>query len=315
MNNFYVIYGEDKSVINNEVNKIIKKLEINDIVKYDMNDTLISDVVVDASYGSLFSNKKVMILDNCSFLVSKKVDGLEKLESYIGNYNKDCYFIFLCYSSKLDNRKKIVGLLNKNASIIATLKGDNNYLSNYVKEIINTNGYKLEDISYLLSHTGNNLDNIKNELDKLMVYKSDDKYITNKDIDLIVVGSMEDEIFSLTEAIVKRDISSSLNYLNEFLNRGYDEIGIISLIANQFRFMFQVKRLVNKGYDNNNIAKSLEANPYRVKFTVKKLYYYTEDMLINYLKNLYELDRDIKMGKVNKKLGLEMFIVGNETTF
>ena len=62
MNNFYLLYGTDKSVINNELDKIINKLGTEDIVRYSLLDTLIEDVVMDASTVSMFSNKKIIIL-------------------------------------------------------------------------------------------------------------------------------------------------------------------------------------------------------------------------------------------------------------
>ena len=104
----------------------------------------------------------------------------------------------------------------------------------------------------------------------------------------------------------------SLNLLEEFLNKDYEEIQIIILLAGQFRFLFQVKRLLNKGKSDFEIAKILEANPYRVKFTIKKLYMYTEDMLLDYIKKLAKIDHDIKLGLMDKRLALELFILTNE---
>ena len=84
------------------------------------------------------------------------------------------------------------------------------------------------------------------------------------------------------------------------------------LLANQFRFLFQVKRLINKGKAESEIAKILEANPYRIKFTIKKLYSYTEEMLLYYIQKLAKIDHDIKLGLINKKLALELFIINNK---
>ena len=79
-----------------------------------------------------------------------------------------------------------------------------------------------------------------------------------------------------------------------------------------FRFFFQVKRLLNKNKSESEIAKTLEVNPYRVKFTVKKLYSYTENMLLNYIKKIAKMDHDIKLGLMDKRLALELFITMNE---
>ena len=60
MKNFYLIYGTDRSIINNELNKLIKELKIDDIVKYDMPTSNLLDVIEDASTIGLFSSNKII---------------------------------------------------------------------------------------------------------------------------------------------------------------------------------------------------------------------------------------------------------------
>ena len=311
MNNFYLLYGRDKSVINNELDKIINKLGTEDIVRYSLLDTLIEDVVMDASTVSMFSNKKIIILDDAVFLCANKtIDKIEVLEEYFNNYNRDSYLIFIVNKEKVDTRKKIYKEIKNNGKIIECNKGDTNYISSYISDYVRDNGYKIESVKYFVDTVGTNLDNIKNELDKLFMYKLDSREITCEDIDLVVVKNQEDEIFSLTDAVILGDVKKSLMLLEEFLNKSYDEIQILSLLASQFRFLFQVKRLVNKNKRYDEIAKILEVNPYRVKFTINKLYTYTEDMLIEKIKDLWRIDHDIKLGIMDKRLAIEMFILG-----
>ena len=313
MTNFYLLYGLDKSIIDNELNNIIKKKNTKDIIKYSMDNNLIKDVIEDASTISMFSNKKIIILEECNFLkANKSIDDIELLEKYLNNYNKDTYMIFISYTDKLDTRKKIYKELSKISKIIECKKGDNEYLTKYITDYVKENNYTIKDEKYFLKIVGTNLDNIKNELDKLFMYKLHDKTITNADIDKITIKSMEDEIFALTDAVIANDVSTSLALLDEFLNKSYDEIQIIMLLASQFRFLLQVKRLVNKNKRYDEIAKILEVNPYRVKFTINKLYSYSEEMLANRIKLLAKIDKEIKLGLVDKKLALELFIIKKE---
>ena len=143
------------------------------------------------------------------------------------------------------------------------------------------------------------------------MYKLDSKEITNSDIDKISIKTIEEEIFNFTDAVIAKNTNLSLTLLEEFLKKDYEEIQIIMLLASQFRFLFQVKRLLNKGKSENEIAKILEANPYRIKFTIKKIYSYTESMLLEYIQKLAKMDHDIKLGLINKKLALELFIIEN----
>ena len=135
MNNFYLIYGPDRSIINNEVEKIKSKLKINDIVQYDMPSTYLLDVIEDASTIGLFSQNKIIILDDCYFLsANKTIDNIEELEKYIESYNPNNYCILTAYTDKIDTRKKIYKLLKKKAQIIEQTKVDDIYLTNYIKE-------------------------------------------------------------------------------------------------------------------------------------------------------------------------------------
>lgn len=312
MNNFYLIYGIDRSIVNNELDKVIKSLRVDDIVKYDMNNSTILDVIEDASTVGLFSSNKIIILDDCYFLsANKSIDNIEEMEAYIEKYNPNNYCIFISYTDKVDTRKKIYKLLKNNGKIIEQVNIDEDYLINYINDELDKEDYKIEDVNYFINKVGKNLYNAKNELNKLMMYKLDTKSITNSDIDKITIRSIEEEIFALTDAVILKNTSKALSLLEEFLKKDYEEIQIIMLLASQFRFLFQVKRLLNKGKSEGEIAKVLEVNPYRVKFTVKKLYYYTESMLLGFISKLAKIDHDIKLGLTNKRIALEMFIISN----
>ena len=311
MENFYTLYGEDKALVKHKCNEIVKTLQSDDIIKYDMNITEITEVIDDASTIGMFSNKKIIILDDSNFLIANKtINNLEKLEEYLNHYNPNNCLIFLVYHDKIDTRKKINKLLSKH-KVIEIKKQEEKDLINYVYEYLKKNNYEMEDIDYFLSRVGSSILNINNELDKLMMYKIKEKNITRNDIEKISTISSEEEIFALTDSIIAKDTRTSLKLLETFINKSYDEMQILMLLASQFRFFFQVKRLLNKNFSSPEIAKTLEANPYRVKFTINKLYNYTESDLLTYIKKLAKIDHDIKLGLMNKRLALELFITMN----
>ncbi|MBR3161838.1 MAG: DNA polymerase III subunit delta [Bacilli bacterium] len=310
MYNTYLLYGTDKGVINNELIKIINNTDKNDITRYSIDSITIEDIITDVSTISMFGNKRIIIVEDAYiFTANKTIENIITLENYLKNNKNNNCLIFITYSEKVDTRKKIYKLIKDKGKIIECKNGDNNYLHNFINNYIEKAGYRIENINYFLSIVGNNLDNIKNELDKLFMYKVNDKKIINSDIDNICIKVIEDEIFSLTDAIILNDTNKSIILLEEFLKKKYDEIYILNLLANQFRFLFQVKRLANKNKSYNEIAKILEVNPYRVKFTLNKLYNYTESDLLSRIKMLAEADKKIKLGLMDKKLALELFII------
>ncbi len=81
------------------------------------------------------------------------------------------------------------------------------------------------------------------------------------------------------------------------------------MLANQFRLMYQVKGLTKKGYSEKDIAKLLDIHPYRVKLSLGKSKSFSDEKLLSILKQLADLDSDIKKGNIDKNLGLELFIL------
>jgi DNA polymerase-3 subunit delta len=140
-----------------------------------------------------------------------------------------------------------------------------------------------------------------------MEYKFNDKTINEYDIEEMIVKYDYDNIFALTDAVVKKDINNSLLLYQELLKRGEEPIKIIVLLANQFRLIFQSKRLSSKGFSEAQIASDLGIHPYRIKLS--KQVDITEKEALEYLNLLATLDENIKMGKTNKEVGLEMFFL------
>lgn len=277
-----------------------------------MTNTSLSDIILDASMVSMFAEKKLLIVnDSVCFKDKDKIDGVEELEQYFTNYNHNNYIIFTLNSDKVDSRKKLYKQISQVGEVITVKKVDHDYLYNYVNSLLKENNYQMTSntISYFINKVGSDLNNIKNELDKLFIYKIDDKSISKEDVDSLVVTNMEDEIFALSDAVINGDIAKSLEVYNEFINKNYEQVQMIAIIANQIRFLYQVKKLYEQGKYRDDIAKILEVHPYRVKLAIEKCYKYETRDLVKYLDKLACIDRDIKLGKLDKAIGLELFLI------
>ncbi len=311
MKNFYLLYGDDKSILNREIDNIKNNISINndDIIYYDINS--IEDIVNEAETISMFSNTKLLIIDSTNYLSDKKeISNIKLLEDYFDNFNSTSYLLFICNSSSIDSRKKLVKLISVKG-IVKKVEATDEYLCNYIMNYLNSKGYKFNKLfsNYLISRCGNNIDNLTNELDKLMLYKNVDKEITREDINLITNENIDDSIFDLVGAIIKKDTNKAIKLYNNFVLDGMDASQIINMLASQIRLLFQVKRLYNQGKGNDEIAKILEfKSVYRVKYLLSDSYYYTENDLLKYLSKLADLDHDIKLGLVDGNTGIELLI-------
>lgn len=312
MKNFYLLYSSDGAILNKEINDLEKKLDISDtdIIYYNIDD--IDGIINEASTIGMFSLNKFIIINMDSYFKDKKdIPNINLLENYFDSYNSNSYLVFVCNSDSIDSRKKIVNLIKK-YGIVKKLEVNDNYLNDYVNHYLKDNGYKINngDVVYFINRVGNNINNVTNELDKLMLYKINDKIINRNDIDLLTVENIDDSIYDLVNCILKNDNEKAIKLYNNFINNGMDVNQIVAIIAAQIRLLYQVKRLYNSGKSNDEIAKILEfRSVYRVKYLLSDSYYYTEKDLLRYLSYLANLDDNIKSGTIDGNVFLELFIL------
>ena len=308
--NVYLIYGNDYSLIKREVDKIA--LNANDVVKYDLSVDKVDNLLDDASCMSLLDEKKVIIGENALFLTSLNTNvnhNLEYLFNYVNAENHDNIIVLTVVTDKLDERKKIVKLLKQKAKVIHKYLIEDKNLNGFVMDEFKNAGYKmdLKTANYFVSYVGKNVDILVSEIEKMIVYKDNNKIVTINDINEISSRGFKDNVFDLTDAITKRDFKKMYECYNDLMVLGEEPIKIIALLGNQFLLIYQVKLLNEKGKSNTEISQILNVHPYRVKLALETdfLIYELKDIL----KKLHGLDFGIKSGSLDKNYALEDFLL------
>ena len=306
--NLFLLIGEDKKLIDFSLFEILNDIEYDDNNKiiYDMNVNTFIDVMEEASMVSLFSPIKVIIVNN--FNVDNLDDSeIDYLEKYIDSNNKDVYMIFI--SNKVDGRKKTFKLFKDKFKVIEVDKIDSSNIRDYVVNMIKENGYTIDNINidYLLSKIGNDINNINNELNKIFVYKDDDKKINKSDVDLLVFDNIDNVIYEFTNAILDDDFEKIKVMYDKFMldNMSFDYL--VSTVANSIRTCLIIKLLSKKNMNNFEIAKSIGKKEFFVKKSLDRLYRYTLDDLCRYINKLAIIDRNFKSGKDNVN-SFELFL-------
>lgn len=308
--NTYLIYGNDYGLIKREIDKITN--DIIDVVKYDLSASNVSEVIEEASCMSLFGDKKVVIGENALFLTGTNTSvnhDIDYLTSYVNAENHDNIVILTVVQDKLDERKKIVKLLKKNVTVIHKETKDEKDLPKFViKEFLN-NGYKIDykTASYFVDYVGKNVDILLSEINKMIIYKDTDKEIFIEDILNISSKGFNDNVFDLSDAIMKKDFKKIFSCYNDLMILKEEPIKIIALLASQFTLVYQSKLLSKEGFMSKDIASTLKVHPYRVKLALEANY--PDFELKDILKKLHNLDYEIKTGKVDKIVGLENFLL------
>ena len=311
-NNLFLLIGEDKKNIEFTLFNILGKINynVNNKIIYDMNNDKFNDVLDEVSMISLFSSEKVIIVNN--FVIDDLNDEeYNCLEKFVESKNKNVYLILIC--NKIDARKKSYKLFKEQFTVNDVSKLDDNNIYDYVYDRINENGYKIDsfNIEYLISKIGNDINNINNELNKLFIYKFDNKVINKDDIDLLLFDNIDNVIYEFTNAILDNDINKIKLMYDKFM---IDNVGVdylLSSLSSSFRTSLIIKLLNKKNMSNFEIAKVINKKDFFVKKSLDRLYRYSVNDLQNYINKLALIDRNIKSGKDNVG-SFELFLFAKE---
>ncbi|MCD8501265.1 MAG: DNA polymerase III subunit delta [Bacillaceae bacterium] len=154
---------------------------------------------------------------------------------------------------------------------------------------------------------GNRLMMISMELQKLSLYVGKDATITEVEVGQLVAKTVEQDVFTLIDCVIHKRKTEALETLYELLRKKEEPIKILSLLARQFRNIYQVNELIKRGYSQQKVASSLKLHPYAVKLAHQQGRLFEAKRLLSYIDQLADADYQIKSGKMDKQLVLELF--------
>lgn len=325
--NCVLIYGIEEFLIDKIV-KLTKKMYIDENYE-DMNygefENLENNFDGFKQFISTFpfmTNKKLCIIKNSSFLTS--TGSLNKKEEeitldYIDKEYDSCIIIFLIKGGKPDLRKKAVKRLKSRNCIFEINKLNEAELSKYILEEFKRNkiDISLSDADYIANNSGYleyesniSLYEINNEINKLLSYSIESKRIQREDIDNLMVKSIESNIFKLVDNICEGNKDKGFEVLEEMLLNNTSEQYIIHMIVRQYRMIYQYMLLKTKNYNFNDIMKKMKIKKFVASKLEKQSKKLTLKQIEKYMVKFIEIDRKIKVGEIDKRIGIELITNG-----
>lgn len=320
LNKCYLIWGTEELLFDNALKAFDKRMELNNedpmnTYHFNLTDTPIEDIIHEAESLPFFGNQKLIIVHDSYIFTGKKVSSsvshnTDLLEGYLADPSEFSILVFLAPYDKLDKRKKITKTLLKKAEVIEASPATDSDVRGYIASYFKDNGFSISSkaMNLLLQLTDNNLTRSMKEAEKLAIYHKDQTEITTEAIELLVSKSLEQNIFDLNERVLNKNVKESIELYQDLITQKEDPIKILALMISQFRLLLQVKILKKKGYQQSDIATILKIHPYRVKLAVQKEQKFSQDILSKAHHLLITADHEIKTGKVNPELQIELFI-------
>ena len=314
----YLLYGEEQYLIETAVNKIKKKfgellLGINYIVLDETNaDNIISDIEVPA-FGY---EKKLIIVKNSGLF---KKDGRkkagtplqEKVTEYIKN-NLDIIkeSVIIVFMENEVDKNSVFEQIEKNGIICNIEELKQLQLVKKLKQICMLYKVNCDEttLNYLVENCGTNLQNLINEIRKLIEYAGENGKITIEDVNSLAIKQMESVIFELTDNLAIRKIDKALDVLDNLIYQKETVQKIRVTVYNHFKKIYLCSIAVDL---NKDIVNSLSLRPnqtFLITKYKKQASYFKKEELKKILKAFIDLDYNSKNGKIDIDVGLRSIL-------
>lgn len=319
-----VVYGDDPGQYEIVKTELLKAIDYDpadlNTVYYDMRETAYAQVDLDLQSLPFFADEKLLILDYFEDLTSSRKkyltdQDIEEFERYLESPSTSNQLILFC-PGKLDGKRRIVKRIKKEGRLIEASQPKEADLRHYLLDQAQKEGliFSSEVFENFLLQSAYQFAASSQNLALLKAYKQAGE-ISLEDIKEALPKTLQDNIFELSQMILKGKIDAARNLVKDLTLQGEDEVKLLAVLTSQFRTFLQVKLLWDRGLSQDAIAQQLEGiwgrkvNPYQIKFSLRDAQNLSTSYLKEAVKEMIERDFLIKSGQMDKALALDLLLI------
>ena len=248
--------GEKKEFIGKLIGRISEAGNPPEVKRIYPGEKDLGEILGEMETGSLFSDHRVYILEQVDEY--SRAAQVNPLAEMLKNPPEGVTLILTSDKNSVD--RKISSAVDKDKSRIfwEMFEGaKKNWIQAFFRQRkINIHQDALEE---LLDMVENNTSEMKTACETLVFYFSEGSLITAEDIDRILYHSKEENVFTLFDKIVLRDLEGALDvYCKIRLSTSVDVAGLFSGMLWQIRLLLSLSVMRDQGYRDQECFRQLK---------------------------------------------------------
>ena len=277
---------------------------------------IFGEIISDLETPSFGFEKKLIIAKNTGLF---KKDGRKKskkddqsIKSKLLEYLKENFeyiknSVILVFVEDEADKSELFDFINKNGIVCNFEYQKPAQIQARIKSI--TNAYKVNidvpTLSYFIECCGTDMQDLINEIRKLIEYEGQGGTITKDDIDSLSIKKMESVIFDLTDSLGKKNTKLAIEVLRNLIMAKEPVQKILITLYGHFKKLYLVKLALK---NNKDIIYALDLKPNQTflvnKYKMQAGYFKTSEIR-RILKELCDLDYKYKIGLIDLEVGFE----------
>lgn len=318
-----LFYGEETYIKEARVKKIKKEFGnlVNGINFIQIDENNVKEIISDIETPAFGYEKKLIIAKNTGLFKKEKktakgpeaeiIKFSNKIADYI-NENIDLInsAVELIFVEETAEKNELFKTIEKNGEVTEFAELKLPELIQNIQKICTAYRVKMDNITakYFIENCGTNMQDLINEIRKLIEYVGTNGVITNKEVDLLCIKQIDSVIFDLTDNLGKKDITKAMQVLKELIYEKEPIQKILITLYNHFKKLYIVK--IAEKY-RKDLAISMKLKPNQM-FLVNKYKaqarYFSENDIRKIMEEFINLDANYKVGLIDIDIGLEAIL-------
>lgn len=303
----YLLCGDEPFLVGNYKKRLREAIAGDDTMNFNYfegKNPDVREIISLADTMPFFAERRLILIDSSGFFKSAP----DELVNYLPQMPDTTCMIFC--ESEVDKRNKLYKKI-KDLGYVAELNRQNaDQLMNWAAGILSKDGKKItrQVMEYFLERTGDDMENIRTELEKLICYTMGRDVITKDDVEAIGTVHVTNRIFEMVSAIVAGNKRKAMDLYEDLLTLKEPPMRILFLIARQFNQLLQVKELAAKGSDKGAIASKLKVPPFAAGKLMTQAKAFSRDQILSYVQLCVESEEAVKTGRLSDRMAVELLI-------
>ena len=233
----------------------------------------------------------------------------DRLADFLKTMPSETVMVFI--EEEADKRKKLFKTIRDEGVMMECVHPDRAALSRWAVRRFDKAKRQIQNgaMNEFLDRVGEDMENVANEMEKLIDYTEGRDVITAEDVKAITTEQIEGQIFKLMDAIAEEDQDRALALYHDLCAVRAQPLFILAMLARQFNFLMQVGGLKDLGYDTQTITRKLSLRDFQVRNYLKQTGFFPQPVARAALRECVRIEEDIKQGRMSDRTGVELLIV------
>lgn len=303
----YLLYGEEAFLKNSYKNRLKKAIIGDDTMnfaRFEGKGLDVDELIRLADTMPFFAERRLILVEDSGFFKSAS----DALVQYLPSMPDTTILLFV--ETEVDKRNRLYKKVKDMGYAAELNRQDSAQLARWAGGILTREQKKItkHTMELFLSMAGDDMENIRMELEKLISYTLGREVITDEDVLAVCTVQVTNRIFEMVSAIVNRQPRKAMDLYEDLLTLKEPPMRILFLIARQFNQLLQVKDLMGKGMDKGTIASKLKMQPFVVGKTMPQARQFGREQILSYVEFCVETEEAVKSGRLQDRLAVELLI-------